>query len=286
MKKLFWGTLLLMLIVAIPIPTMARVDVNVSITLPPPIIFSTPPELIVLPETYIYVVPDVEADIFFYNGWWWRLWEGRWYRSRYYNTDWGYYRNVPSFYIGIPSSWRNDYRNHRWRGNQWNYQRIPHQQVQQNWKSWKNDRHWEKQNTWGVQGLKPQTQAPRSSPVAQPKSPEKPPIRETTKPQQSRPQVNPERSQQHPEAAPPSRNAARPQRPEAAPQSREVVQPQHQNTVPPPREVAKPKRPETAPQPREVQPQHSQPQNREAPHQSEPQHGRPERGGEERQERK
>ena len=92
MKKLFWGTVLLALVLAAPLPTPAGVDVNVSIGLPPPIIFGAPPMLIVLPETYVYVAPDVDADIFFYDGWWWRPWEGRWYRSAYYDSGWAYYQ--------------------------------------------------------------------------------------------------------------------------------------------------------------------------------------------------
>src|SRR4030042_2998758 len=75
MKKLFFVTLLLALVIVVPIPTMARVDVGVSIALPRPIVFAAPPEMIVLPETYVYVVPDVDVDIFFYDGWWWRPWE-------------------------------------------------------------------------------------------------------------------------------------------------------------------------------------------------------------------
>ena len=98
MRKLFFGTVLLALVIVVPIPTMARVAVNVRISLPPPIVFAAPPALIVLPETYVYVVPDVDADIFFYNGWWWRPWEGRWYRSRHYDSGWVYYQSVPSFY--------------------------------------------------------------------------------------------------------------------------------------------------------------------------------------------
>jgi len=62
---------------------LAAVDIHISIPLPPPIVFPGPPELIVIPDTYVYVVPDIDADIFFGDGWWWRLWEGRWYRSRY-----------------------------------------------------------------------------------------------------------------------------------------------------------------------------------------------------------
>ena len=215
-KKLFLGTLLLALIIVVSIPTMARAAVSVSIGLPPPIVFAAPPELIVLPETYVYVVPDVDVDIFFYNGWWWRPWEGRWYRSRNYNSGWAYYQRVPSFYAGIPSGWRNDYRDHRWRGHQWNYQRIPQQQVQQNWKGWQKNRHWEKQQTWGVQGLQHRTQSQQPSREAQPR--------------QSRPQLKeakPERSQpKHQEAGPQSREAAKPQHQAAGPQSR-GGQPQH-----------------------------------------------------------
>ncbi len=216
MIKLFFGTLLVALVAVIPIPTLAGVDVNVSIALPPPIVFAAPPELIVLPETYVYVVPDVGVDIFFYNGWWWRPWEGRWYRSRYYDSGWAYYQRVPSFYAGIPSGWRIDYRDHRWRGHPWNYQRIPHQQVRQNWKSWEKNKHWEKQQTWGVQGLQPRTRSQQPSREVQPR--------------ESRPQsreVKPERSQpQYREAGPQSREAAKPQHQEAGPQSREG-QPQH-----------------------------------------------------------
>jgi len=159
MKKVIFGTLLFALLMVVPVPTMAGVDVNVNIGLPPLIEFSGPPEMVVLPETNVYVVPDVDVDIFFYNGWWWRPWQGRWYRSQYYNSGWGYYQGVPSFYGGIYSGWRNDYRNHSWRGHRWNYQRIPHQQVERNWGSWEKSKHWENQHTWGVEGLRSRTQS-------------------------------------------------------------------------------------------------------------------------------
>src|SRR5665647_619486 len=148
MRKVFLGTLLLALALTVPIPAKADVSVNVGISLPPRIEFSAAPELIVLPGTYVYVAPDVNEDIFFYGGWWWRLWEDHWYRSRSYSSGWVYYRNVPSFYRGIPSGWRDDYREHRWQGRQWNHQQIPYQQVQRNWKGWQDNRHWEKQQTF------------------------------------------------------------------------------------------------------------------------------------------
>jgi len=156
-KKIFFGTVLLALIIAVPISTMAqgsRVDIGVRIPLPPVIMFRGPPQLVVLPETDVYAVPDVDVDIFFYGGWWWRPWEGRWYRSQNYDSGWSHYQGTPSFHQRVPSGWRNDYRQGRWKGNQWNQQRVPHQQVQQNWQGWERDRHWEKQNNWGVQGLR------------------------------------------------------------------------------------------------------------------------------------
>jgi len=210
MKKLLFGTILLALVSVFPIMTMAAVDIHVSIPLPPPIVFAAPPEVIVIPETYVYVDPDIDADLFFWSGWWWRLWEGRWYRSHYYDQDWGYYQSVPSFYVGIPSGWRNDYREHRWGGRPWNYQRIPHQQLRQNWLSWQKDRHWEKQGTWGVQGLKPRTvqqpkqiqqpkqvqkQQPKQIQQQQPKQiqqPKQQPQGKVQQPQRSQPQGKPE----------------------------------------------------------------------------------------------
>ena len=65
----------------LPIPAGAQVDVHVGIQLPPPLVFPAPPQVVVLPETYVYVVPDIDEDVFFVDGWWWRPWQGRWYRS-------------------------------------------------------------------------------------------------------------------------------------------------------------------------------------------------------------
>jgi len=160
-KSFLLGALALVLVLAPPSPTTAGTDIDIHIALPPAIVYAEPPQLIVLPETYVYVVPNLETDIFFYGGWWWRPWEGHWYRSRSYDAGWSYYDNVPTFYREIPATWRDDYREHRWRGHQWNIQPIPHQQVQRNWSSWEKNRHWEKQHTWGVQELQSRTQSGR-----------------------------------------------------------------------------------------------------------------------------
>lgn len=222
MNKSFWRTMLLVLGITVSSPALAGVDVHVTIPLPPPIPFFAPPELIVLPETYVYVAPDVDVDIFFYDGWWWRPWEGRWYRSRYYNSGWAYYQSVPPFYIEIPSGWRDDYRHRHWRGHAWNYQRIPHHQVERNWRGWERDRHWERQGTWGVQGLQPRTRSPRPSREMQQRQSR--PSDRTVRPSDRSPQpsreIQPRQSRPSERLGKPAERA--PQYKEGGPQSRKA----------------------------------------------------------------
>jgi len=153
MKKLFLKVVFFALVVFLPVVAMAQVQVRINIPLPPPIIFPAPPHVVVIPETDVYAVPDVDADIFFYSGWWWRPWEGRWYRSRYYDRGWGHYKGAPSFHRHVPSGWRNDYRDRRWRGHEWDHRPIPYRDAERNWRGWKRDKHWEKQNYYGVKGM-------------------------------------------------------------------------------------------------------------------------------------
>jgi hypothetical protein len=134
----------------------------VEANLPPPLPFDAPPEVIVMPETNdVYVVPDINVDLFFWNGWWWRPWLGHWYRSQYYNWGWGYYNYIPSFYFDVDPGWRGYYRDRNWYGHRWDYERIPNQRLQQNWRNWQNDRHWERQGTWGVRNYQPRPQQQR-----------------------------------------------------------------------------------------------------------------------------
>jgi len=244
MKKLLFGTMLLALVIVVPIPTMAGVDIHVSIPLPPPIVFAAPPELIVIPETYAYVAPDIDVDLFFWNGWWWRLWEGRWYRSHYYNRGWGYYNNVPSFYFDVDPGWRGYYRDHNWYGHRWNYERIPNQRLQQNWNKWHNDRHWERQGTWGVQSYQTRPQQQRQE------------LRHQRQQQyQQRPEV-----QQHQQQRQQQQRQPQVQQPKQQPQEK-VQRQQRQPQVQQPQEkVQQPQRQEQRPQAQ--QPQHSQPQGK------------------------
>lgn len=121
----------------------AQPRVRISIPLPPPIIFHAPPSVVILPQTQVYVVPDIAEEIFFSNGWWWRPWQGRWYRSHYYDRGWAHYGSAPSWYRGIPPRWRDDYRDHRWGNGAWNHRPIPHDDLHRNWKVWHDTRHWD-----------------------------------------------------------------------------------------------------------------------------------------------
>ncbi len=162
MKRLLLWSIILAVPIFVPVPAMAGVDVSIGISLPPPIVFSAPPEVIVVPDADdVYVVPDVDVDIFFWGGWWWRPWEGRWYRSRHYDRGWGYYRDVPRFYYDVDPGWRGHYRDHDWYGHRWNYERIPNQRLQRNWRSWHDNRRWERRGTWGVRDYRPRPQPQR-----------------------------------------------------------------------------------------------------------------------------
>jgi hypothetical protein len=162
MRKIILFTTMI-LFLSITISAMAQVtirvpppppppSVRVVVPLPPPIVFAAPPEVIVLPETEVYVVPEIEQDLFFYGGWWWRPWQGGWYRSREYGSGWVVYKGVPSWYAGVYPHWRDNYRNHMWGGHRWDYHRIPHHEFRSNWKGWHDTGHWRDHRNWGTEG--------------------------------------------------------------------------------------------------------------------------------------
>ena len=134
----------------VPCLAQAGVDIRISFPLPPPIVFSAPPPLIVLPETEVYVAPGYDQDLYFYGGWWWRPWGGRWYRSLNYDSGWEFYNGVPRWYGGVYPHWRENYRNHMWGGHRWDYHPQPYGDVRTHWKAWHDTGH--HQQNWGTTG--------------------------------------------------------------------------------------------------------------------------------------
>ena len=132
MKKSLLGISLLAMAIVAPVTAMAGVRVGVNIGIPPVVIgIGSPPPLVEIPDSAgVYVAPDVNIDLFFWNGWWWRPYEGRWYRSHYYDRGWAYYNRAPRFYHRVDPGWRGYYRAHNWHGRPWNYQRIPGENFQ------------------------------------------------------------------------------------------------------------------------------------------------------------
>lgn len=121
----------------------ARVNVNVNL---PAVSFGAPPEVVVIPGTYVYMVPDIEADVLFYQGYWWRPYEGRWYRSRDYRGGWSYVDSgrIPGGLRALPQ----DYRHRLSPG----HERIPHGDVKKNWKKWEKGKYWDKRGEKGPGG--------------------------------------------------------------------------------------------------------------------------------------
>jgi hypothetical protein len=185
MKKLLFGAIFLALVISLPVPTTAQVSIHIGIPLPPPIVFSRPPEVVLLPHTGVYVAPDLAVDLFFFDGWWWRSWEGRWYRSQNYRSGWGYYNGVPSFHGRVPSGWRDDYRAHRWNGHEFHYQRLSHPELQQIWQ-----RKLRKQSQ-PQQRVSPQQSRPQRYQADRPQSQGRTLQRDIGRSQQSRPQQPP-----------------------------------------------------------------------------------------------
>ena len=125
-----------LLFIMLLLPAAAGAGVSVGINIfPPPLVISAPPAVMVIPGTYVYFVPDVNVDILFYGGWWFRPYRGYWYRARNYNGPWAYVEGsrVPSVVINVPPHFRRVPPGHT---------RIPYGQFKKNWKTWERERHW------------------------------------------------------------------------------------------------------------------------------------------------
>ena len=119
-----------------PRENRAEVNVNIGVGLPG-LVIPAPPALIVIPGTYVYYPPDVGVDIFFYHGYWYRPYQGRWFRSTEYNGPWGGVGigRVPRVLRGLPPTYRHVPPGH---------ERMPYGTVRKNWRAWERDRHWDR----------------------------------------------------------------------------------------------------------------------------------------------
>jgi hypothetical protein len=120
----------------------ASAEIRVGISLPS-FVLPAPPSVVVIPGTYVYIVPDIDTDILFYQGYWWRPYEGRWYRGRSYNGPWNYMRRgVPRALYDLPPNY------HEYRHVRPGFERIPHGDIKRNWRGWEKQRHWDNHEGW------------------------------------------------------------------------------------------------------------------------------------------
>jgi hypothetical protein len=115
----------------------AEVNVNIGIGLPP-VVIPAPPPVVLIPSTYVYFVPDVGADIFFYHGYWYRPHHGHYYRATNYNGPWVTLapKAVPKAVMYVPTDFRRVPPGH---------QPIHHGELMKNWETWEKEKHWDKQ---------------------------------------------------------------------------------------------------------------------------------------------
>ncbi len=136
LKLVVIGVVLLPLL-AFPVRGSARVSVDIQVNLPP-LEISAPPVVAVIPGTYVYFCPDVDAEIFFYGGYWYRPYEGGWYRATAYNGRWVHIvgANVPQVLYHLPSNYR--------AMSGYSYRHIPYHDLSRNWRAWERGKYWEK----------------------------------------------------------------------------------------------------------------------------------------------
>lgn len=117
---------------------IAEARTNIEINLPR-LVFPAPPRVVVIPGTYAYYCPDVQTDIYFYHGYWYRPFRENWFRSGSYNGPWAYIATPPAVFFELPPDYRRVTVEHR---------RIPYGDLHRNWRAWERGRYWEKHD-WG-----------------------------------------------------------------------------------------------------------------------------------------
>lgn len=111
-----------------------EIDMGIGIG-SPPVQYARPPELVPIPGRYVYFVPDVDFNLFFYHGLWYRPYKGRWFRSENYTGSWENIRKVPPALSDLPRNYRTL---------RPGYSRVPYRELRDNWERWESERHWDK----------------------------------------------------------------------------------------------------------------------------------------------
>jgi len=111
-----------------------KVNVNVNVGLP--VLDVAPdPMMAVVPGTYVYFVADLDGDLFFYQGYWWRVHNGRWHRASAPGGPWIFFKAAPHPLLNLPPGWRQLPPGHA---------KFKYAELKKNWKLWEKEKHWDK----------------------------------------------------------------------------------------------------------------------------------------------
>jgi len=140
-SRVFLIGALLLFGVWIPAASDAQVSVDIHIGPPPPYSIPASPPVVVIPGTYVYMIPDITAEIFFYGGFWYRPYEGHWFRAHSYNGPWLNLppERVPPPLLRLPPDYRRVPPG---------YRRIPYGQMKKNWAGWERQQYWARDRQW------------------------------------------------------------------------------------------------------------------------------------------
>jgi hypothetical protein len=111
-----------------------------------PFLFPAPPPVVVIPGTYVYVVPDIDISVLFYRGYWYCPQGKRWFRASHYDGPWMRIPpgHVPRALVKLSPHFR--------RVPPGRY-RISHQELKANWGEWERKKYWNDDKDWQA-GLK------------------------------------------------------------------------------------------------------------------------------------
>jgi hypothetical protein len=84
-------------------PAAAEVNVNINVG-PPPVIFSAPPRVVVVPRTPVYYAPDTSYNVFVYGGRYFSFHEGNWFLAASHGGPWAFVpvEQVPRPLLAVP----------------------------------------------------------------------------------------------------------------------------------------------------------------------------------------
>jgi hypothetical protein len=107
---------------------------------PPPLEQGYPPDMVVAPSgnTYVYMAPDYPG-VYFYQGGWYRWWNGGWYNAPGWSSGWSRVRfgAVPQVIVTIPPTYVRQFPA--------DYNRISYHDYHSNWKKWDEEHYWHRQ---------------------------------------------------------------------------------------------------------------------------------------------